>query len=149
MIELRFEPVQDTWDVETPEQADPASVEYGLFYCRILLRIDGVDLLGNKSGPGPATMPLIGFGPRVLQKLRLLQSGAKDQLTIDDSGWLYLHEHDGLVNVATSQFRKGMDAPHHEVMAAFERFNEEIKQTVSAQVPAMTRNPMWTYWFPD
>lgn len=145
MIDLRFKVVDDTvFDVDAPENESPAVVEFGMFECQIGFCVNGVDLL-----PRRGSMPLVGFGPRALQRLRLLQSGASDQMTIDDSGWLYIHEQDGLVRIWTSGCPQGVLVSHSEALAAFECFVEEIKILLQTRVPAMMRHPQWGYWFPD
>ncbi len=149
MIDLRFKVVDDTvFDVEAPENESPGTVEYGLFECPVYCLVGGVNLLGIRTEV-TTSLPLIGFGPRALQRLRLLQPGVTEQITIEDSGWMYFREHDGLVRISTSRFTSGGDVPVREALAAFERFVEEIKALISARVPRMTRHPQWGYWFPD
>jgi hypothetical protein len=145
MIELRFEVVDEAaFEAEAPECESPVTVEYGMFECRIYFRVNGVDML-----PRQGSMPLVGFGPRALQRLRLLQAGAADQMSIDDSGWLYFREQDGSVKIWTSSCPQGMLVPHAEALAAFERFVRETRDFLLARVPAMARHPQWRYWFPD
>jgi hypothetical protein len=114
MIELRFQIVDESvFNVEAPERESPAAVEFSMFDCRVNFRVNGTDLL-----PGRGSMPLVGFGPRALQRLRLLQSGAFDQMTIDDSGWMYFREQDGLVRIWTSSCPQGVLVPHGEALVS-------------------------------
>lgn len=149
MIELRFQIVDESvFTVDAPENESPATVEHSLFECPVFCVVDGTNLLGSPAG-GTTALPLIGFGPRALQRLRLLQPGGADQITISDSGWMYFKEYGGRVHFSTSRVPFGGEVSVHEALAAFERFAGEVKEVIAARVPRITRHPQWKYWFLD
>lgn len=148
MIDLRFEINEAAFDLDAPERESPVTVEYNLFECPVFLIVDGVNILRHPVA-GTTSLPLIGFAPRALQKLRLLQPSTTLQFTISDAGWMYFREHDGLVRISTSRFQDGVDVPIGDALTAFERITDEVKRAIVARVPTMVQHPQWGYWFPS
>lgn len=127
-----------------------AIIRYSAFPMLVRLRVGGADVFDwDWQGKRTTTMlwPLLHMSTLGRRMLRLLPETGTGRLDIPDSGGYITLELVGSgVRVALSSERGRGQAPYAELVAAWERFIEQVRAYLREECPNLADNPTWGAW---
>jgi hypothetical protein len=151
VISFAFHP-----DAATRSQADssvlaaqhPAYIRWTYFRALTSLAVGGSELLlpsNPRSYHRP--LPLLDLGPWAQARVRSLAQCASMSYDCDSPGWcLSLTRNVGRIRLESFYNSESADVEYAGLLAAWERFSDDVRLYLMREVPHLRANPFWRRW---